>query len=425
MLNSDHGDFVRSIERMNQMYRLQVSSIPTLAVLENRSDGSQELVSSAERLISFKKTLLDEIAEIDAIIQRASAALYDGMTLETALEILVAIADVTADLIVFCASEQRKFGIPPAEVMKIVMASNFSKLQPDGTAKYDEHGKFLKGPNYWKPEPAIRTLLQSMLGDDWTNGMTDPEAIATKPKLQLEAGKKYLNHNDHERGPMEPLPFDLQDREHRWKCLMTQERFRDDGGFYTHPSFGECDNDLKCEAPQIFGMGVRQPVVDVGPDHDPVLPRYARKGDEWRARSSEQWKPLGCDWSEKFSTGWDSFQFRRPKPTAQPTVEVHVFEPRNQCICPEQFCPLHKSSLVDVSSAPRYRPFASVEEFKPHRHRWLVSKQVASHFMRVGWFNDYGAGPSDRDMTYEMLFDQFTFDDGSPCGVPLPCDHPS
>ena len=24
---------------------------------------------------------------------------------------------------------------------------------------YDENGKFLKGPNYWKPEPKIRELL--------------------------------------------------------------------------------------------------------------------------------------------------------------------------------------------------------------------------------------------------------------------------
>ncbi len=32
----------------------------------------------------------------------------------------------------------------------------------DGLPIYDERGKVLKGPNYWKPEPKIRELLQGM-----------------------------------------------------------------------------------------------------------------------------------------------------------------------------------------------------------------------------------------------------------------------
>jgi predicted HAD superfamily Cof-like phosphohydrolase len=166
MLNHDHSDYVRSIEQMNQMYRLQVSSIPTLKVLENRSDGTQEYVSAADRLRSFRKTLMDEIEEIDAIIEMADALSASKLDADSderrnlALDVLTAIADLTADIPVFCASEQRKFGLPPASVMRIVMESNKSKLQPDGSAKYDDNGKFLKGPNYWKPEPKIRELIQ-------------------------------------------------------------------------------------------------------------------------------------------------------------------------------------------------------------------------------------------------------------------------
>lgn len=40
------------------------------------------------------------------------------------------------------------------------MDSNESKLGADGNPIYDANGKFLKGPNYWKPELRIKALLQ-------------------------------------------------------------------------------------------------------------------------------------------------------------------------------------------------------------------------------------------------------------------------
>lgn len=175
MLNSAHGDFVRSIERMNQMYRLQVSTVPTLAIIENCRDGRQVVIKASERLHNFRHTLMKEIDEIDAIIEKAEQLeMANTFSRDTALDVLTAIADVTADITVFCTSEQRKFGLPPAEVMHIVMASNSSKLQPDGTAKYDDYGKFLKGPNYWKPEPAIKDLITAMA----EGYELDPAAVA-------------------------------------------------------------------------------------------------------------------------------------------------------------------------------------------------------------------------------------------------------
>lgn len=44
-------------------------------------------------------------------------------------------------------------------MLDVIMDSNESKLGADGKPIYDENGKFLKGPNYWKPEPRIKTLL--------------------------------------------------------------------------------------------------------------------------------------------------------------------------------------------------------------------------------------------------------------------------
>jgi hypothetical protein len=51
----------------------------------------------------------------------------------------------------------------PADVVdRLIMDSNESKLGADGRPIYDANGKFLKGPNYWRPEPRIKALLQGL-----------------------------------------------------------------------------------------------------------------------------------------------------------------------------------------------------------------------------------------------------------------------
>lgn len=163
MFEGEHSKYVGQIEKMNQMYRLQVSNVPTLKVLDNNKDGTQEFVPASVRLERFRDTLLDEIKEIDACIALAKALEASPDRQADPVDLLTAVADVTGDVIVFCTSEQRKFGIPSASVMNIIMDSNMSKLYPDGSARYDDNGKFLKGPNYWKPEPKIRQLLLDVL----------------------------------------------------------------------------------------------------------------------------------------------------------------------------------------------------------------------------------------------------------------------
>lgn len=155
--------FVGQIRRMNDMYRLQIADKPTIDVKEYK-DG--ELVPSrcSERLRRFKKSLEDEIKEIDLIIAKAEQLeALEERDPEVVVDLLTDIADVTADLQVFCASEQMKFGLPSDDVMDIVMESNFSKLGADGKPIYDDFGKFQKGPNYWKPEPKISQLIRSLL----------------------------------------------------------------------------------------------------------------------------------------------------------------------------------------------------------------------------------------------------------------------
>jgi NTP pyrophosphatase (non-canonical NTP hydrolase) len=128
---------------MNAMYKLPACDTPTLP--ENVAD----------RLVKFKATLLDEVHEIDEIVQLANSG-------ASANDVAVAIADVLGDIMVYCRSEALKYGLPLEDVLDIIMDSNESKLGADGKPIYDANGKFLKGPNYWKPEPKIKALLDSL-----------------------------------------------------------------------------------------------------------------------------------------------------------------------------------------------------------------------------------------------------------------------
>ncbi|EOA05244.1 hypothetical protein HFRIS_008881 [Herbaspirillum frisingense GSF30] len=133
------------IRTFNKLYKLPISDTPTLDI------G----VRPESRLQMFKKILSEELDEIDDIV----TAVLSG---KSELEVLVALADLLGDIQVYCASEMAKFGIPQDEVLSIIMQSNFSKLGEDGLPIYDERGKVMKGPNYWKPEPKISDLLAKL-----------------------------------------------------------------------------------------------------------------------------------------------------------------------------------------------------------------------------------------------------------------------
>ncbi|WP_341523986.1 pyrophosphatase [Pseudomonas sp. G.S.17] len=132
--------FKDRIHAMNQMYKLPINSVPTL------------LADPADKLRKFKVTLMAELHEIDEIVEKIEKG-------EAEIDIKVAIADLLGDVMVYCRSEALKYGLPLEDVLNVIMDSNESKLGADGKPIYDENGKFLKGPNYWKPEPKIKTLL--------------------------------------------------------------------------------------------------------------------------------------------------------------------------------------------------------------------------------------------------------------------------
>jgi predicted HAD superfamily Cof-like phosphohydrolase len=133
--------FALRIAAMNAMYKLPANDRPTLPA------------DVVDRLVKFKATLLDEVHEIDEIVKLAQEG-------GAPLDIAVAIADLLGDIVVYCRSEALKYGLPLEEVLDVIMDSNESKLGADGRPIYDANGKFLKGPDYWRPEPRIRALLE-------------------------------------------------------------------------------------------------------------------------------------------------------------------------------------------------------------------------------------------------------------------------
>ena len=136
--------FAERITKMNAMYELPILDVPTL---------TQRSITS---LLKFEKIMHDEIKEVDEIVLGIDRGDLSD------IEILTSIADWLGDITVYCRSEAMKYGIPLEQVLDIIMDSNESKLGADGKPIHDANGKFLKGPNYWKPEPKIKDLLLSI-----------------------------------------------------------------------------------------------------------------------------------------------------------------------------------------------------------------------------------------------------------------------
>lgn len=133
--------FMLDIMAMNKMYELPINTTP-------KPPTQQEL-------IDFYITLSDELKEILTTPTQPPT--------QSPTDSLVPLADVLADIVVYCFSQALKHGLNIDEHLRIVMASNFSKLGPDGQPIKNEQGKFLKGPNYFPPEPKLKEEIESYL----------------------------------------------------------------------------------------------------------------------------------------------------------------------------------------------------------------------------------------------------------------------
>jgi predicted HAD superfamily Cof-like phosphohydrolase len=146
MVNSE---FLGKIKEFNEMYGLPVNGKPEL--------------QGVERLKNFKSILSEEVDEVDDIIKKYEELSFEGLDSEKRAELLTEISDWLGDMIVYISSEAAKHGLDLDKTLGIIMESNFSKLGEDGKPIYDDRGKVMKGPGYWRPEEKIKEhLLESM-----------------------------------------------------------------------------------------------------------------------------------------------------------------------------------------------------------------------------------------------------------------------
>ncbi len=147
-MEKEETRFFQDINKFNEIYKLPINEKPTLLGIE--------------RLENFKNVFQEEVNEIDEIIAQYKEK-ENSLSEEDKIQLLTELSDWLGDMVVYIASECKKHGIDLNKTLEIIMQSNFSKLDTNGNPIYDERGKVMKGPNYWKPEPKISEHIKEKL----------------------------------------------------------------------------------------------------------------------------------------------------------------------------------------------------------------------------------------------------------------------
>ena len=82
------------------------------------------------------------------LIKEELSELTDAMNNKDLLEV----ADALTDILYVTYGAGHAFGIDLDKCFDEVQNSNMSKLDEDGKPIYNEHGKVMKGPNYFRPD---------------------------------------------------------------------------------------------------------------------------------------------------------------------------------------------------------------------------------------------------------------------------------
>ena len=93
---------------------------------------------SSEKINALRVSLIKE--ELDELIEAMSK------------KDLVEVADALTDILYVTYGAGHAFGINLDDCFEEVQNSNMSKLDKDGKPIYNDKGKVMKGPNYFKPD---------------------------------------------------------------------------------------------------------------------------------------------------------------------------------------------------------------------------------------------------------------------------------
>ncbi len=90
-----------------------------------------------DKIISLRLDLIrEELSELEEAIEKKD---------------IKEVADALTDILYVTYGAGHAFGINLDKCFEEVQNSNMSKLGSDGKPIYNEHGKVMKGPNYFKP----------------------------------------------------------------------------------------------------------------------------------------------------------------------------------------------------------------------------------------------------------------------------------
>ena len=107
-------------------------------------------------MLTFGQDVKDKASFPDKKIQNLRVSLIDEELTELKKAIkdkdLKEVADALTDILYVTYGAGHAFGINLDKCFSEVQQSNMSKLGDDGKPIYNEHGKVLKGPNYFKPD---------------------------------------------------------------------------------------------------------------------------------------------------------------------------------------------------------------------------------------------------------------------------------
>ncbi len=117
-------------------------------------------MSNFESVKKFMKTFGQEVKEKAEFPSDKITSLRFELIKEELEEFKIAIekkdikevADALTDILYVTYGAGHAFGINLDECFKEVQNSNMSKLGEDGKPIYNEKGKVMKGPNYFKPD---------------------------------------------------------------------------------------------------------------------------------------------------------------------------------------------------------------------------------------------------------------------------------
>ena len=93
---------------------------------------------SSEKINALRVSLIKE--EVDELIEAMNK------------KDLVEVADALTDILYVTYGAGHAFGINLDDCFEEVQNSNMSKLDKDGKPIYNDKGKVMKGPNYFKPD---------------------------------------------------------------------------------------------------------------------------------------------------------------------------------------------------------------------------------------------------------------------------------